>query len=62
MVRVKRVHDLGISMYRIVIGWMCREVSAHLVFDEMQMRAIRADNTMMASLVYGLLAKGRVRT
>ncbi|GFY88719.1 pentatricopeptide repeat (PPR) superfamily protein [Actinidia rufa] len=64
MVRVKRIDDVGISTYRIVIDWMCRKgelEQAHVVFDEMQRRGIRADNATMGSLVYGLLAKGRVR-
>ena len=45
----------------VFIPTMCREgklAQAHLVFEEIQMRAIRADNTTMVSLVYGLLAKG----
>lgn len=62
--RVKRIDDLGVSTYHIVIKWMCKAGKlgqARVVFDEMRQRGIRADNATMGCLVYGLLAKGRVR-
>ncbi|TYI11324.1 hypothetical protein ES332_A09G201700v1 [Gossypium tomentosum] len=45
MMRVKRMHDLGLSSYRLVIKWMW----------------IQADNLTLASIIYGLLARGRIR-
>ncbi|CAB4264752.1 unnamed protein product [Prunus armeniaca] len=64
MMRVNRMDDLGLSTYRLVIEWMCKRgkiEEAHVVFEEMQKRRIEADNSTLASLVYGLLARGRVR-
>lgn len=63
MMRVKRMEDLGLSTYRLVIEWMCKKgkvEQAHVVFDEMRKRGIEADNLTMGSLVYGLLARRRV--
>ncbi|KAA8529356.1 hypothetical protein F0562_033845 [Nyssa sinensis] len=62
--RTKRIDDLGLSTYRLVINWMCKEGKlgqAYLVFDEMQKRGIQADNMTLASIIYGLLTKSRVR-
>ncbi|CAL8994681.1 unnamed protein product [Prunus brigantina] len=64
MMRVNGMDDLGLSTYRLVIEWMCKRgkiEEAHVVFEEMQKRRIEADNSTLASLVYGLLARGRVR-
>ncbi|PON64677.1 Pentatricopeptide repeat [Trema orientale] len=61
--RFKRMGDLGLSTYRLVIHWMCKrdKVSqAYVVFEEMHKRRIQADNLTLGSLVYGLLARGRV--
>lgn len=61
--RSKRMEDLGLSTYRLVIEWMCKGgkiAQAHLMFEEMHMRKIEADNLTMGSLLYGLLARGRV--
>ncbi|KAF2319194.1 hypothetical protein GH714_013889 [Hevea brasiliensis] len=61
--RVKRMDDLGLSSYRLVIDWMCKRgkiAQAKMVFDEMSKRGIGADNLTIGSLVYGLLARGRV--
>ncbi|KAM1114473.1 hypothetical protein ACFX13_048029 [Malus domestica] len=63
MMRVSRMEDLGLSTYRLVIEWMCKRgkiEEAHEVFEEMHKRRIEADNLTLASLVYGLLARGRV--
>lgn len=64
MMRTNRIDVLGVSTYGLVISWMCKKGKlgqAHLVFDEMQKRGIQADNMTMASLIYGLLTKCRVR-
>lgn len=64
MMRVNRMDDLGLSTYRLVIEWMCKRgkiEEAHEVFEEMQKRRIEADNSTLASLVYGLLVRGKVR-
>ncbi|KAF3432002.1 hypothetical protein FNV43_RR26739 [Rhamnella rubrinervis] len=61
--RSKRMEDLGLSTYRLVIKWMCKRgkiAQAHLMFEEMHMRKIEADNLTLGSLLYGLLARGRV--
>jgi len=62
--RTKRMNDLGLSTYRLVIEWMCKRgkiSQAYVVFEEMRERGIQADNLTLASLIYGLLARGRVR-
>ncbi|KAG4184452.1 hypothetical protein ERO13_A09G173100v2 [Gossypium hirsutum] len=64
MMRVKRMHDLGLSSYRLVIKWMCKRgkiEQAHGMFEEMCQRGIQADNLTLASIIYGLLARGRIR-
>ncbi|OMO71961.1 hypothetical protein COLO4_27901 [Corchorus olitorius] len=64
MMRVNRMDDLGVSTYRLVIKWMCKRgkiEQANGMFDEMSQRGIEADNLTMASIIYGLLARGRVR-
>ena len=56
--------DLSLSTYRLVIEWMCKRgkiAQAYMVFEEMREREIQADNLTLASLIYGLLARGRVR-
>lgn len=61
--RLKRMEELGLSTYRLVIYWMCKrdKVSqAYVVFDEMRERGIRPDNSTLGSLIYGLLARNRV--
>lgn len=63
-VRTTRFDELGLSTYSLVIDWMCKrgKVSqAYMVFEEMLKRGIQPDNKTMSSLIYGLLAKGRVR-
>ncbi|CAA2996452.1 Hypothetical predicted protein [Olea europaea subsp. europaea] len=62
--RVKRTEDLWLSTYQVVINWLCKKGKigeAHKVFDEMQMRGIKADNETLGSLIFGLVSKGRVR-
>ncbi|CAI9785290.1 unnamed protein product [Fraxinus pennsylvanica] len=62
--RVKRMENLGLSTYRVVINWLCKKGKlgeAHMMFDEMQMRGINADNETLGSIIYGLMSKGRVR-
>ncbi|GMY28841.1 putative pentatricopeptide repeat-containing protein [Fagus crenata] len=64
MMRTKRMDDLSLSTYRLVIEWMCKRgniAQAYMVFEEMREREIQADNLTLASLIYGLLARGRVR-
>ncbi|GMY05671.1 putative pentatricopeptide repeat-containing protein At1g26500 [Fagus crenata] len=64
MMRTKRMDDLSLSTYRLVIEWMCKRgkiAQAYMVFEEMREREIQADNLSLASLIYGLLARGRVR-
>ncbi|OAY38342.1 putative pentatricopeptide repeat-containing protein At1g26500 [Manihot esculenta] len=61
--RVKRMDDLGLSTYRLVMDWMCKRgkiAQAKMMFDEMSKRGIEADNLTIGSLIYGLLARGRV--
>ncbi|XP_060967434.1 putative pentatricopeptide repeat-containing protein At1g26500 isoform X1 [Cannabis sativa] len=61
--RSKRMEDLGLSTYRLVIYWMCKrdKVSqAYAMFEEMLERGIQVDNSTLGSLVCGLLARGRV--
>ncbi|KAL6192848.1 hypothetical protein ACLB2K_033934 [Fragaria x ananassa] len=63
MMRVKRMGDLGLSSYRLVIEWMCKKgkvENARVVFDEMRERGIEADSLTLGALVYGLLARRRV--
>lgn len=62
--RVKRMDELGLSTYSIVIKWMCKRgklSQAHMVFEEMQRKGIQADNTTLASVLCGLVSKNRVR-
>lgn len=62
--RTRRINDLGLSTYRLVIGWMCRRgkfAQGYAMFEEMRDRGIQADNLTLASFIYGLLARGRVR-
>lgn len=61
--RVKRMDDLGLSTYRLVMDWMCKRgkiAQAKMMFDEMSKRGIETDNLTIGSLIYGLLARGRV--
>ncbi|KAL6187772.1 hypothetical protein ACLB2K_039167 [Fragaria x ananassa] len=63
MMRVKRMGDLGLSGYRLVIEWTCKKgkvENARVVFDEMRERGIEADSLTLGALVYGLLARRRV--
>ncbi|KAH9605807.1 hypothetical protein KSS87_020401 [Heliosperma pusillum] len=62
--RVKRMEELGLSTYSIVIGWMCKRgklTQACVVFEEMQKREIQADNATLASIIYGLVCKNQLR-
>ncbi|GAY44226.1 putative pentatricopeptide repeat-containing protein [Citrus sinensis] len=64
MMRVKRMDDLGLSTYRIVIDWMCKRgkiSQAYTMLEEMFKRGIEADNLTLSSIIYGLLARGRLR-
>ncbi|XP_050236660.1 putative pentatricopeptide repeat-containing protein At1g26500 [Mercurialis annua] len=61
--RVKRMDDLGLSTYRLVIEWLSKRgkiSQAKMVFDEMRERGIEPDNLTLGSLVYGLLSRGRI--
>lgn len=62
--RVKRMDDLGLSTYRLVIKWLCKKGKmgeSYVVFEEMQMRGIKADNEILGSIVYGLMSRGRMK-
>ncbi|KAF7827983.1 putative pentatricopeptide repeat-containing protein [Senna tora] len=63
--RVKRMEELGVSTYRLVIKWMCKKKGmvsqAHVVFDEMRKRGIHVDNLTWGFLIYGILSRGGVR-
>ncbi|XP_057550702.1 putative pentatricopeptide repeat-containing protein At1g26500 [Amaranthus tricolor] len=62
--RMKRMEEVGLSTYSIIIKWMCKRgklSQAHLVFEEMQKKEIQPDNATLASLIYGLVSKNRVR-
>ncbi|XVE91601.1 hypothetical protein REPUB_Repub01dG0024000 [Reevesia pubescens] len=63
MMRVKRMDELGLSSYRLVIKWMCKRgkiEQANGMFEEMRQRGIQADNLTLASIIYGLLTRGRI--
>ncbi|XP_027153578.1 putative pentatricopeptide repeat-containing protein At1g26500 [Coffea eugenioides] len=62
--RVKRMDDLGVSTYRLVIHWLCKKGKlgeSYVVFEEMRERGIKPDNATLGSIVYGLMSRGRVR-
>ncbi|CAI8588031.1 unnamed protein product [Vicia faba] len=62
--RLKRMDELDVSIYRLVIKWLCKKgmmSRAHEVFDEMCERGIQVDSLTLGYVVYGLLAKHRVR-
>lgn len=62
--RLKRMDELDVSTYRLVIKWLCKKgmmSRAHEVFDEMCERGIWVDSLTLGYVVYGLLAKHRVR-
>lgn len=62
--RVKRIQDLGVSTYRLVVKWLCKRGKlgeSLVVFEEMRKRGIFPDNDTLASIVIGLLSKGRLR-
>ncbi|KAF5745430.1 putative pentatricopeptide repeat-containing protein [Tripterygium wilfordii] len=62
--RVMRKDDLSLSTYRLVIDWMCKKgkvMLANMVFDEMLKRGFQEDDSTLASLIDGLLARARVR-
>ncbi|KAK3222878.1 hypothetical protein Dsin_009903 [Dipteronia sinensis] len=64
MMRVSRMDDLGISTYRLVIDWMCKRgkiSQAYVVFEEMLQRGIQPDNLTLSCIIYGYLARGRLR-
>ncbi|GKV43239.1 hypothetical protein SLEP1_g50554 [Rubroshorea leprosula] len=63
MMRVKRMDDLGLSTYRLVIKWMCKRGKievGNMVLDEMRQRGIQPDNLTLGSMIYGHLVRGRV--
>lgn len=62
-IRLKRIQDLGLSSYKIVIDWMCKRgkiVQAYAMFEEMLQRGIQPDNATFSHIIYGLLARRRV--
>ncbi|KAJ0021618.1 hypothetical protein Pint_31860 [Pistacia integerrima] len=64
MMTVKRMDELGLSTYRLVINWMCKRgkiSQAYVMFKEMLKRGIEADNLTLSYVIYGLLARGKVR-
>ncbi|XP_024995275.1 putative pentatricopeptide repeat-containing protein At1g26500 [Cynara cardunculus var. scolymus] len=63
-IRLNRIDNLGLSTYKLVIGWMCKKGQlgqAREVFDEMLERGIQPDSITLASLIYCFLSKARVR-
>lgn len=63
-IRLNRIDDLGLSTYKLVIGWMCKKGKlgqAREVLDEMLERGIQPDSIILASLIYCFLSKARVR-
>ncbi|TKY69591.1 putative pentatricopeptide repeat-containing protein [Spatholobus suberectus] len=62
--RFKRMDELGVSTYGLVIRWLCKKgmmSRAREVFEEMRERGIRVDNPTLGHVVYGLLTRRRVR-
>lgn len=63
-VRVNRIDEVGLSTYKLVIGWMSRKDKlgqARVVLDEMRERGIEPDCEILGSLIYGFLSKARIR-
>lgn len=63
MMRIKRMDDLGLSTYRLVIEWMCKRgkiEQGNAVFDEMSQRGIQPDNSTTGAIIYANVARGRV--
>ncbi|PKA50352.1 Putative pentatricopeptide repeat-containing protein [Apostasia shenzhenica] len=59
-----RFRDLGLKSYRVMIEWMCKEgriPHAYTVFGEMLKRGFPLDGATLGALIYGLMAKKRVR-
>lgn len=64
MMRRRRFCDLGSASYGAVIEWMCKEgrvLYAFMVLAEMIKRGVRVENATLGDLIYGLLARRRVR-
>ncbi|CAH9079433.1 unnamed protein product [Cuscuta epithymum] len=62
--RTSRMDDLGLPTYRLVINWLCKKGKigeSYVVFEEMCKRGIKPDHSTLASIIYGLLCKRRVR-
>lgn len=62
--REQNYHDLGLESYRIVITWMCKEgrvMYASMLLGEMLKRGVEIDNPTLGALVYGLLARRKVK-
>ncbi|WVZ12405.1 hypothetical protein V8G54_016935 [Vigna mungo] len=62
--RFKRMDELGVSTYGLVIRWLCKKgmmAQAHEVFEEMRETGVRVDNTILGHIVYGLMTRRRVR-
>ncbi|KAK9987952.1 hypothetical protein SO802_028191 [Lithocarpus litseifolius] len=61
---VKKMMETHFKINRLVIAWMCKmgtTAQAYMMFEEMRERGIQVDNLTSASLIYGLLVRGRVR-
>lgn len=61
--RTKRIDDIGVSTYRLVIKWLCKKGKlgeCAVMFEEMRRRGIFPDNHTLASIIYGLMSKGRM--
>ncbi|GAA0169790.1 hypothetical protein LIER_24194 [Lithospermum erythrorhizon] len=61
--RLKRMDNLRLSSYSLVIKWLCKKGKlgeSRVLLDEMQSRGIEADSATLASIVYGLISRGRV--
>ncbi|XP_073317947.1 putative pentatricopeptide repeat-containing protein At1g26500 [Primulina huaijiensis] len=61
--RVKRMDDLGVSTYGLVIKWLCKRGKigdSYAVLEEMKMRGLNLDNKILGSIIYGAMSRGRV--
>ncbi|XP_020103714.1 putative pentatricopeptide repeat-containing protein At1g26500 [Ananas comosus] len=62
--RTRRPRDVGLESYSMVITRLCKRGAlpyANMLFGEMLKRGIEADGVTLGALVYGLLAKRKVR-
>ncbi|KZV44973.1 pentatricopeptide repeat-containing protein [Dorcoceras hygrometricum] len=61
--RVKRMDDLEVSTYGLVIKWLCKRGKigdSYAILEEMKMRGLNLDNKILGSIIYGVMSRGRV--